>query len=121
MKASQLVDSAQEAELLRIFLGEDDRSGGKAAYQAVVEAARRAGLAGATVFRGQLGYGADSVVHRPGFLRLSRDLPIVIELIDAPENIQAFLPVLEQLLKGGGLVTLERIRILRYSTSEDGA
>ncbi len=104
--------SGTEAELLRVFLGEDDRAHGRPAFQVVVEAAQHAGLAGATVLRGSLGFGADSVLHRANAFRLSGDLPVVVEIVDVPERIAAFLPQLEGLLLGGGLVTLERVRVL---------
>lgn len=104
----------QEGRLLRIFLGESDKTRGKPSYEAVVAAARRHGLAGATVLRGHAGFGANSVVHRGSPWRLSSDLPVVIEIVDDPEAIEGFLPVLEELLAGGGLITLERVRVLRY-------
>jgi uncharacterized protein len=102
-----------EAELLRVFVGEADRHGGRPLYEVIVEEARRRGLAGATVLRGTLGFGAHSRIHTAKILRLSEDLPMVIEVVDAPERIAAFLPVLDGLL-GGGLVTLERVRVIHY-------
>jgi len=99
--------------LLRIFLGESDRHEHSPLYEAVVNRARAAGLAGATVLRGAMGFGASSRVHSAKILRLSDDLPLVIEIVDAEEKIQAFLPVLQEIM-GGGLVTLENIRVLHY-------
>ncbi|HEX7022419.1 MAG TPA: DUF190 domain-containing protein [Trueperaceae bacterium] len=105
--------------MLRIYLGEDDHAAGKRSYEAVVEAARRAGLAGATVLRGSLGYGAESVMHKPRLWHLSGDLPIVIEIVDSAAAIETFLPALAELLKGGGLITREKVLIVRYSESAE--
>ena len=96
-----------KAMLARIFLGESDRVGGRPAYKAVVEEARRRGLRGATVLRGIMGYGAGSRIHAAAILRLSEDLPIVVEIVDEEARIRDFLPWLGEVL-GGGLVTLER-------------
>lgn len=109
-----LGDEAPTGRLLRIFLGERDRSGGVPAYRAVVDAAREMGLAGATVLHGSIGYGADSVIHRPDPWRLSGDLPVVIELVDRRDRIEALLARLDSLLEGGGLITIEEVRVLRY-------
>jgi len=102
-----------EASLLRIFIGESDKSDGKPLYEVIVREARRRGLAGATVLRGFLGFGAASRIHTAKILRLSEDLPIVVEIVDAPEKIDAFLPDLDRLI-GEGLVTLEKVRIISY-------
>ncbi len=102
-------------EMLRIYLGERDHTGTKSSYQAVVEAARKAGLAGATVLRGSLGYGANSIISKRGFWSLSEDLPLVIEIVDSAAKIAEFLPLLEKLLSGGGLITLEKVQIIRYA------
>jgi len=102
-----------EAELLRIFIGESDKHQGRPLYEVLVEEARRRHLAGATVLRGTLGYGASSRIHTAKILRLSEELPMVIEIVDAPEKIAAFLPDLESMI-GEGLVTLERVRVLMY-------
>lgn len=107
----------EEATLLRIFLGEKDRHGGRALYEGIVLEAREAGLAGATVLRGPIGFGRSSVLHTAKILRLSEDLPIVVEIVDAPDKIESFLPVLDGMM-GSGLVTLEKVRVLRYG---DGA
>jgi PII-like signaling protein len=110
----------REGKLLRIFIGESDRAGHRPAYQAIVELARRHGLAGATVLRGLAGFGRSSRLHTASILRLSEDLPIVIEIVDAAEKIDAFLPLLEPLV-GGGLVTLERAEVLAYRSKDAGA
>ncbi len=102
-----------EAELLRIFIGESDRASGRPLYEAIVQEAREAGLAGATVLRGILGFGAHSRIHSAKILRLSEDLPIVIEIVDRPERIAGFLPKLDEMI-GEGLVTLERVRVITY-------
>lgn len=103
----------EEAELLRIFIGESDKSGGKPLYEAIVGAARKEGLAGATVFRGVMGFGAHSRVHTSKVLMLSEDLPMVVEIVDATEKIESFLPVLDNMM-AEGLVTVERARVLVY-------
>ena len=102
-----------EANLLRIFIGEADRFEGKPLFEAIVNLARQRGMAGATVLRGLMGFGADSRMHSAKILRLSEDLPIVIEIIDKSENIESFLPVLDNMIKEG-LVTLEKIRVIAY-------
>lgn len=102
-----------EAELLRVFIGESDKRGGRPLYEVIVEEARRRGLAGATVLRGTLGFGANSRIHTAKVLRLSEDLPMVIEIVDAPERIAAFLPDLDGMIDEG-LVTLEKVRLIAY-------
>jgi len=102
-----------EGKLLRIFIGEADRWRGKPLYESIVVEARRRGLAGATVLKGFMGFGAHSRIHTAKLLELSQDLPIVIEIVDAPEKIEAFLPDLEQMV-GDGLITLERAEVLLY-------
>jgi hypothetical protein len=102
-----------EAELLRIFIGEDDKYHGRPLYEVIVEEARKRGLAGATVLRGVLGFGAHSRIHTAKLLRLSEDLPMVIEIVDQPDRIAAFLPDLDIMIQEG-LVTLERVRVLVY-------
>lgn len=102
-----------EAELLRIFIGESDKHHGRPLYEAIVEEARRKGMAGATVLRGTLGFGANSRIHTAKILRLSEDLPMVVEIVDAPERIAAFLPELDSMI-GEGLITLERVRVTVY-------
>ena len=103
----------EKAALLRIFIGENDRFGQHPLYEAIVLKAREQGLAGATVLRGPMGFGHSSRLHTAKILRLSEDLPVVVEIIDSEQNITAFLPPLEEMVKGG-LVSIEEVRILRY-------
>jgi PII-like signaling protein len=103
----------KDAVLLRIFIGEDDQYEGGPLYEKIVLKARAAGLAGATVLRGPLGYGKSSHLHTAKILRLSLDLPMLIEIVDRDEKIQAFLPVLDGMI-GGGLVTLEKVLAIMY-------
>jgi uncharacterized protein len=103
----------EKAALLRIFIGENDRFGQHPLYEAIVLKAREQGLAGATVLRGPMGFGHSSRLHTAKILRLSEDLPVVGEIIDSEQNITAFLPLLEEMVKGG-LVSIEEVRILRY-------
>lgn len=107
-----------EAYLLRIFVGESDKADGRPLHEVIVENARTRGLAGCTVLRGILGFGANSRIHTSKVLRLSEDLPIVVELVDSEENIRAFLPQLDALI-GEGLVTLEEVRVITYRHSEE--
>lgn len=102
-----------DAVLLRIFLGESDRFEGKPLYEAVVLQAREMHLAGATVLRGPMGYGRSSHLHTAKILRLSEDLPLVIEIVDAEDKINSFLPVLDGMM-GHGLITLEKVKVYRY-------
>lgn len=103
----------REAVLLRIFLGEDDRYGRRPLYEAIVLKAREMHLGGATVLRGPMGFGHSSRLHSAKILRLSEDLPIVVEIVDSQEKIDRFLPVLDQMM-GSGLVTLEKVTVLQY-------
>lgn len=103
----------REAVLLRIFLGESDRWHHQPLYEAIVLKAREQHLAGATVLRGPMGYGKSSRLHTAKILRLSMDLPLVIEIVDTEEKIRAFLPVLDQMLRSG-LVTLEKVQVIQY-------
>jgi uncharacterized protein len=105
-----------EGKLLRIFIGEDDRWHGRPLYEAIIEEARRRGLAGATAWKGFIGFGANSRLHTTKILRLSEDLPIVIEVVDSPEKIAAFLPVLDEMVTEG-LVTVERAEVILYRSS----
>ena len=107
----------KEALLLRVYLGHADRHGSVPLYEAIVLKAREAGLAGATVLRGPLGFGASSRLHSAKILRLSVDLPVVVEIVDGREKIEAFLPLLDALTgpDSGVLVTLEEIAVHRYS------
>ena len=102
-----------EAILLRIFIGESDRWQHQPLYEAIVLAAREAHLAGATVLRGPMGFGKSSLVHTDKILRLSLDLPLVIEIVDSEEKINEFLPVLDGMMDSG-LVTLEKLQVLQY-------
>jgi len=103
----------EEGYLLRVFVGESDRYEGKSLYEWLVLEAREAGLAGATVLRGIEGYGAHSRLHTAKILRLSEDLPIVVEIVDTLEKIEAFLPVVDRAVREG-LATLERVKIRLY-------
>jgi PII-like signaling protein len=102
-----------EGKLVRIFIGENDHWHGKPLYEAIVMRAREAGLAGATVLRGLMGFGAKSRIHTAKVLRLSEDLPIVVEIVDRADRIEAFLPALEEMV-ADGLVTLERVQVITY-------
>lgn len=102
-----------ERTLMRIFIGESDKYQGKPLYDALVERLRAKGLAGATVLRGVSGFGASSTVHTDKILRLSLDLPIIIEVVETEEAIQKVLPDLDEMI-GGGLITLERARVIMY-------
>lgn len=103
----------QEGLLLRIFVGETDIYRGRPVYEQIVLKARHLNLAGATVLRGVMGFGAASRIHTAKLLRLSEDLPVVIEIVDTEEKIDALLPFLEETVKEG-LVTLEKVRIIKY-------
>ena len=107
-------------KLLRIFVGESDRRGHQPLYTAIVEAARRAGLSGATVFKGIEGYGGHSVVHAARIFDLSSDLPVLIEIVDSEDRVRAFIPQLDEMLKEG-LVTLETVEIIAYRASSPKA
>ena len=107
---------AGEGKLLKVFIGESDLHGGKPLYQALVERVRAEGLAGATVLRGIEGFGASSHLHTSRILRLSEDLPIVVEIVDTTENIDRILPVVDEMV-GDGMVTVERVEVLTYRAS----
>jgi uncharacterized protein len=107
----------EQAALLRVFIGENDRSDGRPLYEAIVVKAREMGLAGATVLRGPLGYGHTSRLHTAKILRLSSDLPMIVEIVDAEDKIEAFLPSLDQMMSGG-LATVERVQVRRYGTGQ---
>lgn len=106
-----------ESLLLRIFLGESDRHDGKPLHEAIVLKARELGLGGATVLRGAMGFGGSSRIHTNKILRLSADLPLIIELVDSEEKISGFLPLLDGMM-GGGLVTLEKVRVIHYRSTK---
>ena len=107
-----------DAISLRIFIGESDRSDHKPLYEAIVLKAREMHLAGATVLRGPMGFGKSSRLHTSKIIRLSMDLPLVIEIVDSEEKINTFLPVLDEMM-GGGLVTLEKVKVIHYRSGED--
>ena len=106
-----------ESTLLRIFIGESDKHGGHPLYEAIVLQAREAGLAGATVLRSPLGFGAASRLHTATILRLSGDLPMIVEIVDSEAKIKAFLPTLEPMMDGG-LVTLEKVQVIHYRSAK---
>jgi PII-like signaling protein len=105
----------RDAVLLRIFIGENERSARTPLYEAIVIKAREMQLAGATVLRGPLGYGHSSRLHTTKILRLSEDLPLIIEIVDKQDKIDAFLPVLDEMMAtASGLVTIEKVQVLQY-------
>src|SRR5262245_42871243 len=110
----------RDAVLLRIYFGEDDKFGRQPLYEAIVLKARKMHLAGATVLRGPMGFGLSSRIHTAKVLRLSEDLPIVFEIVDAEEKINAFLAVLDTMMPSG-LVTLEKLKVLQYSDGKPKA
>ena len=103
----------EEGMLLRIFIGESDNYNGKALYEQIVLKAREFNLAGATVVRGIMGFGADSRMHTAKLLRLSEDMPVVIELVDIEENLNKMLPFLDEAVTEG-LITLEKVKVVKY-------
>ena len=112
--------ASERASLLRIYLGESDQIDHRPAFERIMENARHHGLAGATVFRGASGYGANSVIHHGSPWRFSQDLPILIEIVDRTSAVQAFLGALRPMLRGGGLVTLEPVEVVRYGPDSPG-
>jgi len=107
----------EEGSLLRIFVGESDRFDHHPLYEAIVLKAREHGLAGATVLRGVMGFGKNSILHTAKILRLSEDLPMVIEIVDSSQKIQSFLPFLNEMV-ADGLVTLETVKVLHYKSDQ---
>jgi PII-like signaling protein len=107
-----------EGKLLRLFIGESDRWHGKPLYQAIVERVRAEGLAGVTVIRGIEGFGAHSRLHTSRILRLSQDLPILIEIVDTDEQVERIVPILDDMV-GEGMVTIERVRIISYRSGSE--
>ncbi len=107
----------EDGYLLRIFVGESDRHGHHPLYEDIVLQARKHGLAGATVLRGLMGFGKHSILHTAKILRLSEDLPMVVEIVDSREKIDSFLPLLEEMISDG-LVTLERVQVLHYKAGK---
>jgi len=110
----------REAVILRIFIGESDRYEHQPLYEAIVLRARESHLAGATVLRGPMGFGKSSRLHTSKIIRLSMDLPLVIEIVDSEEKINSFLPILDGMI-GGGLVTLEKVKVVHYRSGEPSA
>jgi PII-like signaling protein len=102
-----------EQVLMRIFIGEADRWERRPLYMALIELFRQKGLAGATALRGVAGFGPDSIIHQAGLLRLSADLPVVIEVVDTLEHLDGVLPEIDRMMSGG-LVTMEKVRVVRY-------
>jgi PII-like signaling protein len=110
-----------EAKLLRIFIGESDRINGKPVYETLVLKAREAGLAGATVIKGIMGFGANSKIHTSKLLTLSEDLPLIIEIVDTLEKIESFIPTINIIFENaniGGLVTIEKAQIIKYISTK---
>ncbi|GBD91642.1 hypothetical protein BMS3Abin04_02374 [bacterium BMS3Abin04] len=110
-----------EAKLLRIFLGENDKIGHINVYEKIVIEARKKELAGATVYKGIMGFGSNSIIHTAKVLRLSEDLPLVVEIVDEEKRIEDFLPVVEEIFKEakcGGLITVEKADIIKLITSK---
>jgi PII-like signaling protein len=106
----------EEGYLLRVFIGESDKSGHRPLYEEIVLKAREAGLAGATVLRGVMGFGKNSILHTAKILRLSEDLPMIVEIVDSLEKVEAFVPMLDEMIKDG-LVTIEKVRVIHYKSS----
>jgi len=109
----------EEGMLLRVFVGESDHYQGKALYEQIVLKARELNLAGATVTRGLMGFGADSRMHTAKLLRLSEDLPVVIEIVDTQEKLDTLMPFLDQVVEEG-LITLEKVRVIKYRHKAKG-
>lgn len=110
-----------EAKLLRIFIGESDRIKGKPVYEEIVLKARVAGLAGATVIKGIMGFGANSKIHTSKLLTLSEDLPLIVEIVDTLEKIEKFIPIVNEIFEIaniGGLVTVEKTEVIKYSANK---
>ena len=108
----------RQAVLLRIFIGEDDKDDGHPLYESIVLKAREMDLAGATVLRGAMGFGHSSLLHTAKILRLSEDLPLIVEIVDSEDKINGFLPVLETIMSSG-LVTLEKVQVLQYGVDQN--
>ena len=104
-----------EKTLMRIFLGESDKTGHKPVYEAMVELFRKEGFAGVTVLRGIAGFGARSIYHTDKLLRLSIDLPVIVEVVEGREKIDAIMPKIDELMNGGGMITLEKATVIRYT------
>ena len=111
----RILDGVQS--LVRIFLGESDRWKHRPLARALLERLRAEGFAGATVIHGVAGFGASSVIHTTSLVELSSDLPVLIEIVDNDEHIERLLPILDEMLSGGALVTVERVRVLKYAAA----
>lgn len=109
----------EDGRLLRVFIGESDKADGRPLYEAIVLKARELDLAGATVLRGIMGFGADSRVHTAKLLELSEDLPVVVEIVDSGENLDRLMPFLDEHVKEG-LVTLEDVKVVKYRDHKGG-
>lgn len=112
----------QDAKLVRIFVGESDKHHHLTVYEKIVVEARKAGLAGATVIKGVMGFGSNSRIHTSKILRLSEDLPIVVEIVDELDKIEKFIPILHEIFEEancGGLITLEKMEIIKYIASKN--
>ena len=121
MNGCETMELPRDAVLLRIFIGENERSARTPLYEAIVLKAREMRLAGATVLRGPLGFGLSSHLHTTKILRLSQDLPLIIEIVDTQEKIDGFLPTLDQMMaSASGLVTLEKVQVLQYGKRNGG-
>lgn len=110
-----------EAKLLRIFIGESDKINHVSIYEEIVIEARKAGLAGATVFKGIMGFGGNSRIHTSKILRLSEDLPLIIEIVDEEKKIEEFIPRLDEIFEKancGGLITIEKAHIIKYRANK---
>lgn len=112
-----MIKLPEQGMLLRIFIGESDKEKGKSLYEQIVIKARELHLAGATVIRGVMGFGADSHMHSAKILRLSEDLPIIIEIVDTEENLNKLIPFLDETVKEG-LITLEKVNVIKYRNSK---
>lgn len=104
---------SEDGQLLRIFIGESDRWHGKPLYEAIILKARERGIAGATMLRGLMGFGAASRIHTAKILRLSQDMPVVIEIVDSADKIDSLLPIVDEMVEEG-MVTVERVRVIQY-------
>lgn len=108
----------ENGQLLRIFIGENDTCNGHPLFEEIVLQARKLNLAGATVLRGIMGYGAESRIHTAKILRLSDDMPLIIEIVDSPEKIEQIIPFLDENVKEG-LITIENVRVIKYRHQAD--
>jgi uncharacterized protein len=110
-----------EQLLVRIFMGDGDKWHHTPLYRALLERLRREGFAGATVFHGIAGFGANSVIHTSGIVDLSADLPVVVEVVDDQEHMDKLVPILDEMVTGGALITMERVRVIKYAAGRKGS